>query len=109
MSDKKTWSLQNDKRTEAEQNIFKSKGEKPKNKTLTYLVSLAGLFLLVSFFMTFFSKTLLEACVFKNICFNSKDDILLYTLYVFINIVVIVLAIFGAYMIGKRLADLIKK
>ena len=77
MNEKKTWSLQNDKRTEAERNIFKSKGVKPKNKTLTYLVSLAGLFLLVSFFMTFFSETLLEACVFKNICFVHSTSVAL--------------------------------
>ena len=106
---KPIWSLQNNKRTEEERNVFKPTGKKPKNNTVIYLISLSGVFLLISFLMTFFSEKELEACITRSFCFNSKDDILLYTLYVFLNIVIVVLAIFGAYLIGKRLANLIKK
>ncbi len=109
MSKKNTWSLQNDKRTEEERNVFKPSGKKPKNKTKTYLLSLAGVFLIVSFLLTYFSKTVLEACLTKTFCFNSKDDIVIYTLFVFLNIVIVISAIFGAYIIGRKLANLIKK
>jgi uncharacterized protein YqhQ len=109
MSKKNTWSLQNDKRTEEERNVFKPSGKKPKNKTKTYLLSLAGVFVIVSFLLTYFSKTVLEACLTKTFCFNSKDDIVIYTLFVFLNIVIVISAIFGAYIIGRKLANLIKK
>ncbi len=109
MNEKKTWSLQKDLRTGEERNVFKPKGIKPKNKTFLYLFSLIGVFLIVSFLMTYFSEVRLEACLFNNFCFNSKDDLILYTLYVFTNIAVVVLAIFIAYMIGKKLANIIKK
>ncbi len=109
MSEKKIWSLQNDKRTEEERNVFKPTGKTPKNNTTVYLLSLAGVFLLVSFFMTQFSEKILEACLTDTFCFNSKDNVLVYTLYVFLNIIIVVLAIFGAYIFGKNLADQIKK
>jgi uncharacterized protein YqhQ len=109
MSKKNTWSLQNDKRTEEERNVFKPSGKKPKNKTKMYLLSLAGVFLIVSFLMTYFSETVMESCLAKTFCFNSKDDIVIYTLYVFLNIVIVISAIFGAYIIGRKLAKLIKK
>jgi len=109
MSEKKTWSLQNHKRTEEERNVFKPTGKTPKNNTTLYLISLAGIFLLVSFIMTYFSEDRMVACLFKSYCFNSKDDLLIYSIYVFFNIVIVVLAISGAYIIGKKLANLIKK
>lgn len=109
MNEKKTWSLQSDKRTEEERNVFKPTGKTPKNNSLNYLLSLAGVFLLVSFLMTQFSVKTLEACLTNTFCFNSKDNVLVYTLYVFFNIVIVVLAIFGAYIFGKKLADQIKK
>jgi len=108
MNEKKTWSLQNDKRTEEERNIFKPIGKKSKNKIPLYLLSLSGAFLVASFLMTYFSETVLEVCFTKTFCFNSKDDIAIYTLYVFSNIVIVILAIFGAYLIGRKLANLIK-
>jgi len=109
MSEQKTWSLQNDKRTEEERNVFKPTGKTPKNNTTKYLLSLAVVFLLVSFLLTQFSEKTLDACLTDTYCFNSKDNILVYTLYVFFNISIVVLAIFGAYIFGKKLADLIKK
>lgn len=108
MSEKKTWSLQNDKRSEEERNIFSPTGKTPKNKTSIYLLSLAGVFLLVSFLMTYFSEKTLEACI-ASYCFNSLDNLFVYSLYVFFNIVIVVLAIFGAYVFGKKLAYIIKK
>lgn len=108
MSEKKSWSLQNNKRTEAERNVFKPTGKSPKNNTTVYLISLAGVFLLVSFLMTYFSEKTLKACI-GEFCFNSKENLIFYSVYVFFNIVIVVLAIFGAYLIGKKLGNLIKK
>ncbi|NNL15246.1 MAG: hypothetical protein HKO81_01230 [Flavobacteriaceae bacterium] len=109
MSENKSWSLQGDKRTEKERNLFKPTGKSPKNNTVIYVFSLAGVFLLVSFLMTYFSETVLEACFTNSNCFNSKDNIFLYTIYVFLNIVIVVLAIYGAYMVGRKIANIIKK
>ena len=108
MSEKKPWSLQNDNRTEAERNIFKPTGKSPKNNTTVYLISLVGVFLLVSFLMTYFSEKTLNACI-GSYCFNSNEDLVVYSLYVFLNIIIVVLAIFVAYMFGRKLADQIKK
>lgn len=108
-NNKTIWSLQNNKRTEEERNVFEPTGKKPKNNTIIYLISLTGVFLLVSFLMTYFSESLMEACLTKTFCFNSKDNIAIYTLYVFLNIVIVISAIFGAYIIGRKLANFIKK
>lgn len=108
MSEKKTWSLQNDKRSEAERNIFKPTGKSPKKKFKLYLLALAGVFLLVSFLMTYFSEKTLNECI-GSWCFNSKDNLIIYSLYVFSTIVIVVLAIFAAYLFGRKLADQIKK
>jgi polyferredoxin len=108
MSKNKPWSLQNDKRTEAERNIFKPTGKSPKSKFKWYLVALAGVLFAVSFFMTYFSENVLHACI-GNYCFNSQDNLLVYTLYVFFTIIIVVFAVFGAYIVGRKLADLIKK
>lgn len=108
MDSKKMWSLQKDKRTETERNIFKPTGKLPKNNTFLYLIALAVVFLLVSFLMTYFSAKKLQACI-EDFCFNSEDDLVYYTIFVFFNIAIVVLAIFGAYLIGKKLGNLIKK
>ena len=108
MSEKQTWSLQNDKRTEVERNVFKPTGKSPKKKITIYLISLAGVLLLVSFLMTYFSESVLEACLTKTFCFNSKDNVIIYTFYVFTNIIIVVVAIFSAYLIGRKLANKIK-
>ena len=109
MSEQKTWSLQNDKRTADERNVFKPTGKTPKNNIKIYLLSLAGVFLVVSFLLTYFSDKKMEACLSDTYCFNSKDSVLVYTFYVFFNIIIVVLAIYGAYIFGKKLADFIKK
>lgn len=109
MSNEKTgWSLQNDVRTEEERNVFKPTGKKPKKKHTLYLIAVIVAFLVVSFIMTYFSETTLEACITDTFCINSKDNLILYSFYVFITIVTVVLAITFAYLFGKRFADLIK-
>ena len=109
MSEKKTWSLHNDKRTEAEQNIFKPTGRSQKNKWVSYIVSLLLVLLLVSFLMTYFAENKLEACLSKSFCFNSKDDLLIYTFYVFSNIIIVIAAVLGAYLVGRKLANQINQ
>ena len=89
--------------------IFLSQQEKsPKKKFKLYLLALAGVFLLVSFFMTYYSEKILNACI-GSWCFNSKDNLIIYSLYVFSTIVIVVLAIFAAYLFGRKLAGQIKK
>ncbi|MCX7549281.1 hypothetical protein [Xanthomarina sp. F2636L] len=102
---KKTlWSLQDNKRTEDQRNAFKPTGKKPKNKTPQYiLVSLLVLFV-VSFLLLQMYQEALETCITDTFCINSKEDVLLYTLYVFANICIVVLAIVGAYAFGRKMA-----
>ena len=110
MSDKKqVWSLQNNVRTEEERNVFKPTRKKPKNKTLSYiLVSLLVVFV-SSFALTFLQTKSTEICFTSSFCFKSKENILLYTIYIFLNIIVVVLAILVAYLIGRKLGNLIKR
>ena len=99
------WSLQNNKRTEEERNIFKPTGKKPNKNGLKYiLIVLIGL-LSISFVMTQFVKESIDICIFSNFCFNSIEDKLLYTLYVFVTNVILVFGVYFAYRIGKYLAS----
>ena len=43
------WSLQNNKRTEAERNVFEPTGKKPMNKNVVYILSAIGITFLMSF------------------------------------------------------------
>ena len=105
---KTTWSLQDNKRTEAQREAFKPTGKKPKNKTLQYvLISLLGVFGLSYLLIKIYEDTL-ETCLTESFCINSKDDVLLYTLYVFVTISIVIASISGAYAIGKRLGNTIK-
>ena len=101
-SPKKTiWSLQDNKRTEFERRAFKPTGKKPKNKTLPYvLVSLVVLFGF-SFLLIKINEDPLETCLWDSFCINSKDSLLLYTVYVFLTICLIIGSIAGAYALGK--------
>lgn len=104
MEEKKTiWSLQNDKRTEAERNVFKPTGEQPKSKTKAYVFWAIIAILGASFSLTFLQEKSIEVCMTSEFCFNSKDNVLLYTLYIFLNILIVVIAIFVAYIIGKKI------
>ena len=110
MSDKKTtWSLQKNKRTEEERNVFKPTGQKPKNKINSYIFWALLIVLISSFALTFLQVEAKEICFVSNFCFNSKDDILFYTFYVFLNIIIVLLAILVAYLIGRKLGNSIKR
>lgn len=108
-SPKKTvWSLQDNVRTEDQRNAFKPTGKKPRNKTLQYiLISILVLFI-VSFLLLQLYQETIETCITDNFCINSKEDVLLYTFYVFANICIVILSIVGAYAIGKKLSQYIK-
>ena len=109
MEEKKTvWSLQNDKRTEAERNVFKPTGKQPKNKTLQYIIWVFVAILAASFALTFAQENAKDVCIVSDFCFNSKENIALYTAYIFINIIIVLLAIVVAYIIGKKLGDRFK-
>jgi preprotein translocase subunit SecE len=108
-SPKKTvWSLQDNKRTEDQRNAFKPTGKKPRNKTLQYILVAILVLFVVSFLLLQIYEETLETCIIDAFCINSKEDVLLYTLYVFLNILIVVLAIVGAYAIGRKLALYIK-
>lgn len=105
---KTTWSLQDNKRTEAQREAFKPTGKKPKNKTPQYIaVSFLVLFGL-SFLLIKIYEDVLETCITESFCINSKDDVLLYTLYVFVTICIVISAIAGAYAVGKALGNKVK-
>ena len=108
-SQKKTiWSLQDNKRTEEQRNIFKPTGKKPKKKTTQYVLVAITVLFVMSFMLIQIYEETLETCITESFCINSKNDVLLYTCYVFVNMGVIILAIAGAYKIGKRLGNNIK-
>ena len=52
------WSLQNNKRTEAERNVFAPTGKKPMNKNLVYILSAIGITFLMSLRCHYFQKKL---------------------------------------------------
>jgi len=110
MTVKKTiWSLQSDKRSEEERHVFKPTGKQPKNKTLAYIIWALVVVLISSFALTFLQEASKEICFTSSFCFNSKEDVFLYTFYIFLNIIIVVLAIFGAYIIGKKLGNILKR
>jgi len=107
---KAVWSLQNNKRTEEERNIFKPTGvQKKKITPLQYVVISLLVILISSFSMTFMTEKASEICLIPSFCFNTKQDVILYTLYIFANIIIVLGAIIIAYIIGKKLGNKIKK
>ncbi|TYA54788.1 hypothetical protein [Formosa maritima] len=108
-SPKKTvWSLQDNKRTEEQREAFKPTGKKPRNKTLQYILVFILVLLVMSFLLIQIYEETLETCIVDTFCINSNDNILLYTLYVFVNMSMVILAIAGAYVIGKKLGNYFK-
>ena len=105
---KKTWSLQDNKRTEDQRNQFKPTGKQRKNNNVLYLLSAIGVLLAISFLLPKLYEEVVTVCVTDTFCINSKEDVLLYTLYVFFTIVILILAIYGAYIIGKKIGNKIK-
>ena len=103
------WSLQNNKRTEAERNVFAPTGKKPMNKNLVYILSAIGITFLMSFALSLFSKETTQFCFWiDNYCFNSTENPIVYTFYIFMNIWILILGIVIAYLIGKKLGDRFK-
>lgn len=100
------WSLQNNKRSEVERNAFVSTGKKPIRKEIKYFVVSFFVMFLLSYLLTQFSSENEEICVTEDFCFFSKDSVLLFTLYVFVNIMIVISAIAFAYFIGKKLGNL---
>ena len=100
------WSLQNNKRTEEERNIFKPTGKKPMNKNVIYIFSFIGVLLLLSFLLTQFNSEEKEFCfLLDSLCYSSSEDKLLYVLYTFSTLVIIIIALFFAYRVGKNLGN----
>ena len=103
------WSLQNNKRTEAERNVFQPTGKKPMNKNVVYILSAIGINFLMSFALSLFSKKTTQFCfLIESYCFNSTENPLAYTFYIFMNLWVLILGIGIAYLIGKKLGDRFK-
>ncbi|MFB9054365.1 hypothetical protein ACFFVB_14855 [Formosa undariae] len=106
---KPSWSLQDNKRSEDQRKAFKPTGKTPKKSTAKYIVSVILVTFLASLSLTVGSQKKLEACLFSDFCFNSKDDVLVYSLYVFSTITIIVITIFIAYKFGKRFGEQVKQ
>ncbi|MDP5000651.1 MAG: hypothetical protein NWQ15_02035 [Flavobacterium sp.] len=103
------WSLQNNKRSEAEQNVFEPTGKKLMNKNVVYIFSAIGIILLMSFALSQFSKEATNFCfLIENFCFNSEENPIAYTFYVFVNLWILILGIGIAYLIGKKLGNYLK-
>ena len=103
------WSLQNNKRTEAERNVFTPTGKKPMNKNVVYVLSAIGITFLMSFALSQFSKETTNFCfLIESYCFNSTENPIAYTFYIFMNLCILILGIGIAYLIGKKLGDKIK-
>jgi len=103
-----TWSLQDNKRTEQERNIFKPTGKPAKSKNITYLFWAVIIVLAISYLLPFLYEDRVEVCLTETYCFNSQDNIFLYGLYVFFNITILLLAVFGAYVVGKKIGQKFK-
>ena len=103
------WSLQNNKRTEAERNVFQPTGKKPMYKNGVYILSAIGITFLMSFALSQFSKETTNFCfLIESYCFNSTENPLAYTFYIFMNLWILILGIGIAYLIGKKLGDRFK-
>lgn len=103
------WSLQHNKRTESERNAFEPTGKKPMNKNVVYILSALGITFLMSFALSQFSKETTQFCFFiESNCFNSTENPLAFTFYIFMNLWILILGIGIAYWIGKKLGDRFK-
>jgi len=103
------WSLQNNKRSEAERNVFEPTGNKTMNKNVLYVILAIGISLLVSFVLSQFTAQSIEFCfLLETYCYNSIEHPIAYTFYIFINLWIIILGIGIAYLIGKKLGNRFK-
>ena len=103
------WSLQNNKRTEAERNVFAPTGKKPMNKNVVYVLSAIGITFLMSFALSLFSKEPTQFCfLIDSYCSNSTGNPMAYTFYIFMNLWILILGITIAYLNGKKIGDRFK-
>ena len=94
---KVVWSLQNNKRSEEERNVFKHTGKKPMNKNVIYIFTSIGVLLLLSFLLTQFNSEEKEFCfLIDSMCYSSSEDKWLYVLYTFINLLIIFSCFLGS-------------
>ncbi len=105
---KKTWSLQDNKRTDTERDLFKATGKPKKNNNVLYALTVIGALLAISFLLPQLYEDTVTICITDTFCLNSKVDVFLYPLYVFFTIVILILAVYGAYYIGKQLGERFK-
>jgi hypothetical protein len=95
------WSLQHNKRTEAERNVFQPTGKKPMNKNI---LSAIGITFLMSFALSLFSKETTQFCfLIDSYCFNSTENPVAYTFYIFMNLWILISGIGVAYLIGRKI------
>lgn len=99
------WSLQNNKRTETERVNFQPTGPKPRNNGPKYIVIVLVGILALSYVMTQFQESTIYVCLMDDFCFNSYQDKILYTLYVFLTNTILVFGVYFAYKIGKQLSE----
>lgn len=100
------WSLQNNKRSEDERNVFKPTGKKPINKNLKYVLTSIVVLFLMSFLLTQFNSEEKEFCfLIDSLCYYSSEDKWLFVLYTFLNLLIIIIGLFAAYIIGKKLGN----
>lgn len=100
------WSLQNNKRSEEERNVFKPKEKKTMNKSVLYIFTSTVVLLVLSFLLTQFNSDEKEFCfLIDSLCFSSSQDKGLYIIYTFLNLLILIFAVFGAYLIGKKMGD----
>ncbi|WP_054851694.1 hypothetical protein [Olleya sp. ITB9] len=105
---KKTWSLQDNKRTEAQRNLFKATGKPKKNKNVVYLFSVIAVLLAISFVLPMLYDQEIIVCITDTLCLNSNSNTILYPLYVFGTIVILILAVYGAFVVGKKIGNRFK-
>ena len=102
---KTTWSLQDNKRSEEQRNLFKATGKTPERRNVLYVLIGLLIVLVFSFLLTQIYEDALETCLTSTFCINSKENVMLYSLYVFFNILIVIFAIIGAYIVGKKLGN----
>ena len=103
---KVVWSLQNNKRTVEERNVFKPTGKKPMNKNVIYILVSVVVLLLLSFLLTQFNAEDKEFCFLINsYCYSSLNDKGLYVLYTFLNLLILIIGFFIAYLVGKKIGN----
>ncbi len=100
------WSLQNNKRSAEERNVFKPTGKKPMNKNSVYILGAIVVLLLLSFLLTQFNAEEKQFCfLIDSLCYSSTQDKGLFVLYTFLNFLIVIIGFFAAYLIGKKLGN----